>query len=358
MLPDYAFILLPEPTVGMGRGRFGHKWLSGDVANVQLTRTDDEQSRGGVVDHKDSTRADSILWQAGMAIEFVHRHGKTLDLTDTEKEYVVGVAKRWAETAVPDLQSIPELFRRSLAQPIRNACVGLQWILAENEIGSDLAESLYGKVPKLIDQSIPAYGMLPGIANASEDLREQVALLMATGLALDDHERGENAMQSLHQWMRFASDRALGLVAPPEHLIREIGVSIATRRRTVLAQALLAAKWVFEKGSEDARRTIGDLVLKGLGYLTEELRYDREDPFDGRVDVPLARWGSIQVARAMAGQGLGEDPVIRRWLQLGMDDPLTEVRHVANRWRAGDPMVEMAAIDGQNEIGDDGAADG
>lgn len=357
LLPDYAFILLPEPTVGMGRARFGRKWLSGDIANVRLTRRDDEQSKGGEVDHRDSTRADNILWQAGMAMKFMRRRAKTLEFTDTEKEYLVGVTQRWAETAVPDLQSLPELFRGGSAQPIRNACLGLQWILTEIEIRSDLAESLYAKVPKMIDQGIPAYGMLSGIASASEDFREKVALLMATGLASDDHEKGESAMKSLHQWMRFASDCALGLVAPPEHLICEIGVSVATRRRTILAQALHAAKWVFEDGSEDARGAIRDLVLKGLGYLTEELRYDREDPFDGMVDVPLARWRSIQVARAMAGQGLGDDPVIGRWLQLGRDDPLPEVRHVVNKGRAGDPSIGVAGTEWRGEDADEGTAD-
>lgn len=71
-----------------------------------------------------------------------------------------------------------------------------------------------------------------------------------------------------------------------------------------------------EDGSEDARDVVRDLVLKGLGYLAEELRYDREDPLDEKLDVPVARWRSIQVARAMAGQGLGGHPVVKRWLQL------------------------------------------
>ena len=195
---------------------------------------------------------------------------------------------------------------------------------------------------------MPAYSILPGIANGSESLREDVALLMSTGLASDDHEMGERAMWSLHCWMRFASDRGLDFAAPPHHLIREIGVSVATRRGTVLAQALYATKWVFEEGGEHAREAIRHLVLKGLGYLAEELRYDREDPFDGKLDIPLARWRSTQVARAMAGQGLGEHPVVRRWLQLGMDDPLPEVRHVASTWEA-EAMFEVAGNDERRE---------
>ena len=356
-LRDYAFILLPEPTVGMGRARFGRKWLLGDVAKVRLTPFHGGQAIGGEVVHTDSRRADDILWQAGMSIAFVRRHGRTLDLTNEEKEYLVGVIEQSSQTRVPKSSAIPEFFQSLAKRSIWDACRGLRWILTEIEVPSDLAGKLYRLVAELIDSGMPAYSILPGIANVSENLREDIGLLMSTGLASDDRKMGESAMWSLHNWMRFAADRALDFVAPQKHLIREIGVSIATRRRTVLGQALYAAKWVFEDGSEDAREAIRDLVLRGLGYLSEELRYDREDPFDGRLDVPLARWRSIQVARAMAGQGLGEHPVVRRWLQLGMDDPLPEVRHVANRWREGDAMVEMASSDGRREVADEGAAD-
>ena len=356
-LRDYAFILLPEPTVGMGRARFGRKWLSGDVAKVRLTPIYGGQAIGGEVVHTDSTRADDILWQAGMSIAFVRRHGRTLDLTNGEKEYLLEVIEKWSQTRVSKSSAaIPEFFRGVVKRSIWDACRGLRWILTEIEVASDLTGKLYRQVPELIDGGIPAYSILPGIANVGEDLREDISLLMSTGLASDDRKMGESAMWSLHCWMRFASDRALHFVAPPQHLIREIGVSVATRRGTVLGQALYAAKWVFEDGSEDAREAIRDLVLKGLGYLAEELRYDRDDPFDGKLDVPLARWRSTQVARAMAGQGLGEHPVIRRWLELGMDDPLPEVRHVANRWREGDPMVEVAGNDEPREVADEGAA--
>ena len=348
-LRDYAFILLPEPSVSMGRTRFGRKWLSGDVAKVQLTRIRGGQAIGGEVVHTDSTSADDILWQAGMAVAFVRRHGRTLGLTDEEKGYLIGVIERWSQTRVANSRAIPELFRDILTRSIRDACRGLRWILTEIEVPSGLAEKLYRQVPELIDSGIPAYGILPGIANGSESLREDVALLMSTGLASDDHEMGESAMWSLHCWMRFASDRAPDFVPPSPHLIREIGVSVATRRGTVLGQALYAAKWVFEEGGEDAREAIRDLVLKGLGYLVEELRYDREDPFDGKLDVPLARWRSTQVARAMAGQGLDAHPVVRRWLQLGRDDPLPEVRHVASTWEA-EPMFEVTGNDERREV--------
>lgn len=353
-LRDYAFILLPEPTVGVGRARFGRKWLSGDVANVRPTPIYGGKAIGGEVVHTDSTRADDILWQAGMSIAFVRRHGRTLDLTNEEKNYLIGVIEQWSQTRAPEPSVvIPEFFQGLRTRSIWDACRGLRWLLTEIEIPSNLVGKLKEQVAELIDGGIPAYGIVPGIANASENVPEDVALLMSTGLASDDRKMGESAMWSLHCWMRFASDSALDFVCPPRHLIREIGVAVATRRGTVLAEALYAAKWVFEYGRDEAGDAIRDLMLKGLGYLVEELRYDHADTFDGKLDVPLTRWRSIEVARAMAGQGLGEHPVVKRWLQVGMDDPLPEVRHVANRWRDGEGMVDVGGSDGRHEFADE-----
>ena len=356
-LRDFAFILLPEPTGGIGRARFGRRWLSGEIADVQLTHFGGGQTIGGEVVHTDPTRADDILWQAGMAIALVRRHGKPLDLTDDENGYLIGVIERWSQTRVPKSSVIPEFFQGRLKRSIRDACRGLRWILTEVEIADDLAGKLYRQASEVIDSGVPAYSILPGIANSEENLCEDVSLLMSTGLASDDRKLGESAMWSLHCWMRFASDPGLDFVAPPDHLIREIGVSIATRRVAVLAEALHAATWVFEDGGDHAREAIQDLVLKGLGYLTEELRYDREDPLDGKLDVPLARWRSTQVARAMTAQGLGEHPVVRRWLQMGLDDPLPEVRHVARGWWEGEAMFGVAGNDERREVPYEGSAD-
>ena len=348
-LNDYAFIMLPEPLTGVGRARFGRRWLSGDLAEVQVTASR-FRAIGGQVVHTDVRRADDILWQVGGAIAFVRHHDGALGLTNEESQYLVGVIDCWTQTTIAKSSATPELAPDLRRHSIWDACIGLRWILTEIAIPTDRAKMLMEHVAQLIDCGIPAYSILPGIANANEDLRDDVALLMSTGMASDDRRMGESAMWSLHLWMKSAQDSRVGFFAPPRHLIREIGVSIATRRATVLAQALYAAKWVFEDGSEDARDVVREMVLKGLGYLVEELRYDREELLDGELDVPLARWRSVQVARAMAEHGMSGHPVVKRWLQLGIDDPLPEVRHVANRWRESDLMAEVVGTDGGAEF--------
>ena len=72
-------------------------------------------------------------------------------------------------------------------------------------------------------------------------------------------------------------------------------------------------------------------MLSGMEYLVKELRYDREDTDTCLPDIPLTRWRCIELARTLARQE-PEMPVVRRWLEIGRDDPLPEVRQVAESW--------------------------
>ena len=330
---DFTFILLPQPTTGAGRSGFGRKWLSGNIAEIEATRPYGRAAAIGFPgNHTNPKKADDILWQTGMAISFLRRHRHSLALSPAEEEYLTEVIKRWSETSARGITMMDQLVTGVFKQSVQGACNGLSWILSEMNIRSSLSKRLYEMVQELNDADIPGYCLLPGIANATPELSDDAVLLMSAGLVSDDYKAAANTMHWLHRWMVWASDPVLDFTAPPEHLVREVGIAIATRRQTVLAQALYSAKWVFEEGSKRYRVITRDLVLKGLGYLTEELRYDREQTFRAEFDVPLARWRCTQVARAMAQQGLAEVPAVRKWLEMGRDDPLPEVRRVADSW--------------------------
>ena len=348
---DYSFILLPEPTVGMGRRRFGRKWLSGDIGRVRLTGPYEPGSAvGGTVSHTNPNKADDILWQVGMAIAFLHRRGRALNLVNEEANCVADVIEKWTRTRIPSTEHIPALVHHVFAQSVRGAYRGLSWILTELQISRTVAEQLYEQVQEFNDGGLPGYRVLPGIANVTPDRLDDISVLISGGMMSDDYQMASSALVSLHMWMRWASDSALEFTAPPGHLIQEVGISIATRRQSVLALALHAAKWIFEAGTEEQRSMIRDLVVKGLGYLAEELRYDRVHAFDERFDMALARWRCAQVARAMAREGLDENPAVSRWLEMGKEDPLPEVRHVADTWyEEGAPGVRV----GRDGAGDD-----
>lgn len=355
---DFAFILLPEPKVGLGREGFGQKWMSGDMAEVHNTSLFGSGAVGLPMMHTDPKRTDDILWQVGSAVGFLRRHGRSLSLSREETVYVTEIIGRWVETSVNVAPQMRQLLFDAFKPSLRGACHGLSWILAEIEITTDLAGRLYEMVRRMNEVKIPAYDLLPGIANAKPDLLDEVALLMSIGMTTDDGEAADNAMWSLGKWMMWAAHEARGFIGPPSHLVREIGRAVAARRRTVLGSALECARWVFEKGDGNQREAIREAVLEGLGYLVEVVRYDRERLTEEVADVPLTRWRCVRVARTLAREGLDESPVVRRWLEVGKEDPLPEVRHVAHSWygvagvggAAGEGMAVSPEADGDGGL--------
>ena len=112
---------------------------------------------------------------------------------------------------------------------------------------------------------------------------------------------------------------------PPDDLVREVGIAIASRRSTAITEALQAAWWIFDKGNESHKDAIRQLVEDGLNYLATELSYGRahEDP----DDLPLLRLFCAQLAMTMKKNGLDQHPAVARWLEIAREDPLPEVRN-------------------------------
>ena len=153
--------------------------------------------------------------------------------------------------------------------------------------------------------------------------------MMRMGLVSDNVDIAEGAAVGLHHWLMASAEVDSRIQLPPNDLVREIGIMIATRRKKALGQALEIAKWVFDEGNdaqkEDHTR-FGSARVSG--YLVEELRYDREHDQDD--DVPFLRWSCAHLALAMAECGLGDDPAVTRWLESAKEDPLPEVRYAKN----------------------------
>ena len=156
----------------------------------------------------------------------------------------------------------------------------------EIEIPEATARRLYEKIKNLNESDTPGIELVSGIVKSWPDGLDNVALLMRTCLASDEKDDlAYNAAEGLYYWLEAATDSKYQLQPPPDDLIREIGVLIATRRKKVLNWALQIAKLVFEKGNQAQKDVICELVLQGLGYLVEELRYDMSPDEDD--DVPF-----------------------------------------------------------------------
>ena len=342
-LPDYAFILLPEPAVGMGRSAFGRKWLTGEASQVTLTVLYGvNPSDGSLFSRRTPHKADDILYNTGLAVAFLRRQERSLALSSSELVFVTEVVERWIETNLRRREDVPYFFVEPARISLARAIMGLGWLLSDIRVSVSLARGLNRKVRELHDArlpeaGIPAFTILPGIVRSAPELLGDVELTMVQGLASNAESMARGAFRALHRWLLWELDENLSW--PPSHLVREVGLAVAGRRPTAVGEALSVAQWIFEKGRMEHRDVIRDLVVSGMGYLLEELRYDRQSGNTTAVDIPHARWQCIRVARAIAAEDTDTPEIVRRWLEIGKDDPLPEVRHIAADWwrGGGDP---------------------
>ena len=152
-------------------------------------------------------------------------------------------------------------------------------------------------------------------------------MVMRTGLVSDDIYFAESAAAGLFTWLQATADASSDLPPPPNDLIREIGVAIATRRKGMLDQALHIAEWILAEGRAEQQETIRELAVQGLRYLIEELRYDRHYDREGEdIDVPTLRWRCASLAATLSKLG-NEDQAVAAWMEAIGDDPLPEVRY-------------------------------
>lgn len=329
-LLDWVFMLLPEPMPGMAEEIFRRKWLS----DAKLSQ-------------KNSPNLDDSLWEVGRGIAELKTHGHSFAISDQERSYLIDVVKQWSTRQAPPRFDLPVETEDSAST--RRAVGGLRTVLSEVRIPEDTAEKLFNKVQELNVSKIPAFGLTAGLVRAMPHRIDDIAHAMRTGLASQDESLAENAAAGLHHWLMVSAGVASQIHTPPEDLVREIGVIIAARRKETLALALKIAKWVFDEGNDSQKEAIGRLALQGLGYLIEELRYDREHDLDLENDIPELRWRSAEIAVSMARSGYGDDSNITRWLKVAEEDPMPEVRYIRDLPYFRGPDNEER--DGHNEEG-------
>lgn len=305
-LLDWEFLLRPEPELGLAEQRFRRKWL---------TASNEPQ--------EDAPSRDDILWQVGNAISYLKNHQRPLELSEDERAYLIKVVEQWSDTPVPSHYFGP--IESQLREPTRRALSGLCMVISEIQIPVPIGEKLYEKVQDLNESGIPGFGLIAGLVKSLPNRFDDLALMMRMGLVADNVDLAEGAAVGLYPWLTTSVESDSQVQPPPDDLIREIGVVIATRKKAGLAQALEIAKWVFDEGNDVQKETLRDLALQGLGFLVEELRYDREHDLD--FDVPLLRCRCAHLALAMAERGFNDDPAVARWLENAEEDPLPEVRY-------------------------------
>ena len=332
-LYDWGFLTAPEPSPGMAVGRFRDKWLSNDVELTSANTIEITIGSSNGLNHNPKDTK-SRLWQIGNAIKSLRENQQHFALSDSEKEHVALLVRTWADDKVPKQllsETSLESFRNGYRAQVRAIAQVLPTVTRViDSPDPDVGEKIYDKLRQLTDLKIPAFDLCPTVAQLSPTRVEDVATLLRVGLASDIEDLATSAASGVHLWLSESSVPDSNTPAPPDDLVREIGLAIAYRRRTSLSGCMQAARWIFDNGTESNKEVICGLATDGLRYLTTELSYDRHH--EGLEDIPLLRLLTTELAVAMARDAQDPDPVVTEWVEAARGDPLPEVRNTASEW--------------------------
>ena len=314
---DWVYLILPQLEEGSAERSLRRKWLSPDFAN----------------DVESSNYASDMLTQIGAAVAGLKAQDLRLEFSTEEERHIAANIQQLVESFFSRSVSI-NLFG------IRTVIDGLASLAVEITIPQDVARNLFQRVDPLLGSQNQlrdsflrhlyeirisiGFALIPGLLKAMPDHVDTMVLWLRTGLVSEDDERIGGSMGALRSWLTASFDSKLSPV--PDDLIREVGAMIASGRRTALAEALLCAEAVFDKGSQSNRETISPLALQGLSYLAETLEYD--PTLDKGDDVHTLRILCTRLAMLMARNGFENDATVAKWLDIAEGDPFPESRYV------------------------------
>ena len=303
-LRDWVFLLMPEPRAGTARDAFRRKWtVPRNLASLAAEEVDE------------------ALWELGDAKRNARRYGYSVEFSKEESVYVEELIAAWSIAPLPQPSPILDRTRPRMYR----AAVGCAELLKHLSVSRAAMEALLEKLKALEAGEMAGLMLVPALMVGLPERRPEIVSLMRNALA-SDGRRAKDAAQALLFWLRGAADEAWEV--PPDELIREVGVIVATRRKAALVDALNLVEWVFVNGDSDSQTMLKDRAVEGLAYLLSELDYRRDD-MARDLDVPLVRWRCAGVAAAMEQAGIDEE-IVRGWIRESAADPMPEVRHAGD----------------------------
>ena len=311
-LRSWVFLCVPEPAAGTGERWFRDKWLP----------------RSGVAEVADD-ELNEALFHLGDVLESSEDRAYSLELSQVDSAHVLELFERWSERPVPSRLFLP--FDNDEGRSLQNAINGVAVLQLHVDTPEAVAKVLVDQAKKLESNAVGISRLIVSQTAGSKDGNSIVSAEIRKRLWSNDARETHDALQAIAFWLRWSKRGRLG--TPPNDLIREIGVVVATRRSVALVHALQIAEWIFVQGDEVQQEELRQLVLDGLGHLIYELNYAREDDAEEDVDVPFKRWGVVGLVHAMNDQGLGGHPIIAQWMEQIREDPLPEVRNSPSRIR-------------------------
>ena len=317
---DWIFIVLPEKEGHDAEQAFRQKWLTSNA---------DGQNNG--VDY-----SINLLTQVHSAIFGLRTQKRSFPLSTVEEQHIA----RHIEILVEMFSSDPVRFHFGIKPDL--LCISE--LATAITIPDSIASNIFSKIDKLLKQAkVPwdfglgdyritlGFAVIPGLIKVMPDCFDSLCDKLRTGLASEDSSRITGAMAALRSWLSASLSSVSNLNSVPDYLIREVGMIIASDRRTALADALSCAISVFDNGTQTYKEAIGSLVLQGLAALAEKLQYvhSQESAADGTGDdLPTLRFLCGRLTISMARSGFDNDATIKRWLEICRDDPFPEIRNV------------------------------
>ena len=334
-LYDWNFLMFPEPSKGLAQQRFHTKWIShneNEPYEIQRRNRGFQiygNSPNGL--NHDPHDVESRLWQVGVAIQELQRLGQSLMLSHTDKKHLTSLLESWAEDPAPEKDGLGPgaLLGDSTKQLTLDMAKALLPIIDEIAVSQQLGNKIFAKMQQLTANHLPAFALAAGVVKINPNRAGEVATALRVGVTSDDRQMAESAVAGIYQWLEATSHLESKIPQPPDDLVREVGIAIASRRNTVITTALQLAAWIFDNGQASHKDVIQHLVEDGLRYLAQELRYDHEH--ENPDEVPRKRLYCAKLAVAMSKCGLSESPIVALWLEMAREDPLPEVREAVAR---------------------------
>ncbi len=328
-IPHWVYFILPSLKFEEVDTSFRRRWL-----------TDTGNSQG------DLAYSGMVICQVGLAIDASRDQGFPFALSSDEEDHLTECVMRIVDGLIVGTWHSQGVNPSSIID-------GMRAVITNIKLAEDVAEDIFLKSEHMTSMqnngrlggsllgarfvhdlmTAVKYAVVPGLLKALPDRFDDIVSQLRTGMASSDESEVHRAMWALDSWMVESARGLLSDTPPPSDLIREIGTTIATRRKAALPNALISAKLIFEEGSEDFQEMIGRWVVRGLDSLASELIYERihADEMGNRSefgdDLPTLRLLCVQLAVAMKESELGRESAVARWLEMGSNDPLPEVRN-------------------------------
>lgn len=251
-----------------------------------------------------------------------------INLDINHEEVLISNIKNWVENISEDEIKIDSFQRafNNIDNEIIDTFSNLNKIILKINIPNDLADLLFSKMQFLIGFGIYSYHLVGILAKALPNKIQDINTYLRKGIISDLPDNSRHAMYGLYLWIQKTFNNShLDIPYPSDDLIREVGLSIAMRRKNNVIQSLLIAISIFKSNNDNAKKIISELVLEGLEYLILEQNY--ETVKDGIEDTPIIRLNCFKLAYQMSLIGYQNEPLIQKWIIQGKSDPLPEVRN-------------------------------